>query len=269
MGVAIRGSIDSVSICLFRLMAAHNGVLQSPDRTTPYYSLNHRFCSMVLIHSGRGWTRWTPFSVYELSRSHSGPGVQSQHPHTPTVSRGYSCLSLGSSRVAPCKVAIRQRIARSGASLVRHRITSRYVGPNRHFPRALVAVLPPPQPSGDTAQECSTAAVVVPRSTRFSRRFARFPVEPPASARRRHQPGECESRGAQVPRRAFAFASELSNELSVRGDQNNAMHCRKKPRDALSVRTSSCSDVTTHSPLSRRGDRVGRKPATGSQSRMP
>ena len=108
-----------------------------------------------------------------------------------------------------------------------------------------------------------------PRTTRFSRRFARFPVEPPASARRRHQPGECESRGAQVPRGAFAFASELSNELSVRGDQNIAMHCRKKPRDALSVRTSPCSDVTTHSPLSRRGGRGGRKPATGSQSRMP
>ena len=124
----------------------------------------------------------------------------------------------------------------------------------------------PPQPSGDTAQECSKAAVVVPRTTRFSRRFARFPVEPPASARRRQQPGERESRGAQVPRRAFAFAPELSNELSVRGDQNNAMHCRKKPRDALAVHTSSCSDVNTHSPLSRRGDRVGRKPATGSQS---
>ena len=92
---------------------------------------------------------------------------------------------------------------------------------------------------------------------------------PGMSARTADQPGECESRGAQVPRRAFAFASELSNELSVRGDQNNAMHCRKKPRDALSVRTSPCSDVTTHSPLSRRGGRGGRKPATGSQSRMP
>ena len=195
-------------------------------------------------------------------------GPDASTPTPPPRPRGIPALSLGSSRVAPCKVAIRQRIARSGASLVRHRITSRNVGPNRHFPRGLVAVLPP-QPSGDTAQECSKAAVVVPRTTRFSRRFARFPVEPPASARRRHQPGECESRGAQVPRRAFAFASELSNELSVRGDQNNAMHCRKKPRDALSVRTSPCSDVTTHSPLSRRGGRGGRKPATGSQSRMP
>ena len=190
--------------------------------------------------------------------------------HTPPLCPGgIPALSRGSSRAAPCKVAIRQRIARSGASLVRHRITSMNVGPNRRFPRELAAVLPPPPPSGDTAQECSKAAVVVPRTTRFSRRFARPPVEPPASARRRHQPGECESKGAQVPRGAFAFASELSNELSVRGDQNIAMHCRKKPRDALSVRTSPCSDVTTHSPLSRRGGRGGRKPATGSQSRMP
>ena len=176
------------------------------------------------------------------------PGSRSNTPTLPPRRGGIPAWSLGSSRVAPCKVAIRQRIARSGASPVHHRITSRNVGPNHHFPRGLVAVLSP-QPSGGIAQECSNAAVVVPRSTRFSRRFARFPVEPPASARRRHQPGECESRGAQVPRRAFAFALELSNELSVR--------------------TSSCSDVTTHSPLSRRGDRVGRKPATGSQSRMP
>jgi hypothetical protein len=199
---------------------------------------------MVLIHPGRGWT-WVD---HGLSCSHSGPGVHCQHPHTPTVSRGIPALSLGSSRVAPCKVAIRQRIARSGASLVRHRITSMNVGPNRCFSRELVAVLPP-QPSGGIAQECSNSAVVVPRTTRFSRRFARFPVERPASARRRHQPGECESKGAQVPRGAFAFASELSNELSVR--------------------TSSCSDVTTHSPLSRRGGRGGRKPATGSQPRTP
>ena len=176
------------------------------------------------------------------------PGSRSNTPTLPPRRGGIPAWSLGSSRVAPCKVAIRQRIARSGASPVHHRITSRNVGPNHHFPRGLVAVLSP-QPCGGTAQECSTAAVVVPRSTRFSRRFARFPVEPPASARRRHQPGECESRGAQVPRGAFAFALELSNELSVR--------------------TSPCSDVTTHSPLSRRGDRVGRKPATGSQSRMP
>ena len=228
-----------------------------------------QFKPPVLLNGSNTFGAWAgPRVVHGLSRSHSGPGVHRPAPPHSLLSRGIPALSLGSSRVAPCKVAIRQRIARSGASLVRHRTTSRNVGPNRRFPRALVAVLPP-QPSGGIAQECSNAAVVVPRSTRFSRRFARFPVEPPASARRRHQPGECESRGAQVPRRAFAFASELSNELSVRGDQNNAMHCRKKPRDALLVRTSPCSDVTTHSPLSRRGDRGGRKPATGSQSRMP
>jgi hypothetical protein len=43
--------------------------------------------------------------------------------------------------------------------------------------------------------------------------------------------------GAQVPRAAFASASELSDALSVRGDKSNAMRCRKKQRDALSVRT--------------------------------
>jgi hypothetical protein len=50
---------------------------------------------MVLIHSWRGGTRWTPSLVYELSRSHSGPGVQIQHAHTPSSSRGYSCLVSG------------------------------------------------------------------------------------------------------------------------------------------------------------------------------
>ena len=94
----------------------------------------------------------------------------------------------------------------------------------------------PPPPSGGIALECSTAPVVVPRSTRFSRRFAGFSVEPPASARRRHQPGECESMGAQVPGAAFVCISKLSDALSVRGDKKYAMRCRKKPRDALSVR---------------------------------
>ena len=112
------------------------------------------------------------------------PGSRSNTPTLPPRRAGIPVLSLGSNRVAPCKAAIRQHIARSGASLVRHRITSRNVGPNHHFPRGLVAVLSP-QPSGGIAQECSNAAVVVPRSTRFSWRFARFPVEPPASARRR------------------------------------------------------------------------------------
>ena len=161
------------------------------------------------------------------------PGSIASTPTLPLCPGGIPALSLGSSRVAPCKVAIRQRIARSGASPVRHRITSRNVGPNRRFPRSVGGGSAPPQPSGGIAQECSNAAVVVPRTTRFSRRFARFPVEPPASARRRHQPGECESRGAQVPRRAFAFASELSNELSVRGDQ--------KQRDALSEKAPRCT----------------------------
>ena len=134
-------------------------------------------------------------------------------------------------------VANRQRIAWSGASFVRHRITPRNVGLNRHLPRGLVAVPSPPPPSGGIALECSTAPVVVPRNTRFSRRFAGFSVEPPASARRRHQPGECESMGAQVPGAAFACISKLSDALSVRGDKKYAMRCRIKPRDALSVRT--------------------------------
>jgi hypothetical protein len=43
--------------------------------------------------------------------------------------------------------------------------------------------------------------------------------------------------GAQVPGAAFACISKLSDALSVRGDKKYAMRCRKKPRDALSVRT--------------------------------
>ena len=46
---------------------------------------------MVLIHSGRGWT-WVD---HGLSCSHSGPGVHCQHPHTPSASKGYSCLVTG------------------------------------------------------------------------------------------------------------------------------------------------------------------------------
>jgi len=40
-----------------------------------------------------------------------------------------------------------------------------------------------------------------------------------------------------MPRAAFASTSELRDALSVRGDKNYAMRCRKKQRDALSVRT--------------------------------
>ena len=72
------------------------------------------------------------------------PGSRSNTPTLPPRRGGIPAWSLGSSRVAPCKVAIRQRIARSGASPVHHRTTSRNVGPNHHFPRGLVAVLSPP-----------------------------------------------------------------------------------------------------------------------------
>src|SRR5512132_1077655 len=44
--------------------------------------------------------------------------------------------------------ANRQRIAQLGASLVRHRISPRNVGLNRHFLRGLVAVLSPLRPPG-------------------------------------------------------------------------------------------------------------------------
>ena len=164
------------------------------------------------------------------------PGSRSNTPTLPLV-EGYSCLVSG---FQPCGTL-------QSCHPTTHREVRSVSCPPPHHLQECRSEPPlsasvgggsvPPQPSGGTAQECSNAAVVVPRSTRFSRRFARFPVEPPASARRRHQPGERESRGAQVPRGAFAFASELSNELSVRGDKNNAMHCRKKPRDALSVCT--------------------------------
>ena len=166
------------------------------------------------------------------------PGSRSNTPTLPPRPGGIPAWSLGSSRVAPCKVAIRQRIARSGASPVHHRITSRNVGPNHHFPRGLVAVLSP-RPSGGIAQECSNAAVVVPRSTRFSRRFARFPVEPPASARRRHQPGECESREPKCreehsPRNlAMSCRSEATKTTRCTVGKSPAMRCRSVPRLAL------------------------------------
>ena len=48
--------------------------------------------------------------------------------------------------------------------------------------------------------------------------------------------------GAQVPRAELASASELSDALSVRGDKNYAMRCRRKQRDALSVRNLGISE---------------------------
>ena len=48
--------------------------------------------------------------------------------------------------------------------------------------------------------------------------------------------------GAQVPRAELASASELSDALSVRGDKNYAMRCRRKRRDALSVRNLGISE---------------------------
>ena len=131
--------------------------------------------------------------------------------------------------------ANRQRAAQSGASLVGHCIAPRNVGPNRHSLRVGGGSVPP-QPSGGIAQECSTAPVVVPHGTRFCRQFAGFSVVPPASACRRHQPGERESMGAEVPRAELASASELSDARRSEPDKNYAMRRRSKQRDALSVR---------------------------------
>ena len=41
----------------------------------------------------------------------------------------------------------------------------------------------------------------------------------------------------RVSRTAIASATNRSDALSVRGDKNEAMRCRKKRSDALSVRT--------------------------------
>ena len=48
--------------------------------------------------------------------------------------------------------------------------------------------------------------------------------------------GESKGRRARLPRVTFVTTSGLRDALSVRGDKTIAMHCRKKPRDALSVR---------------------------------
>src|SRR5512135_1095653 len=48
-----------------------------------------------------------------------------------------------SPQTAETMIEARQRIAQLGASLVRHRISPRNVGLNRHFLRGLVAVLSP------------------------------------------------------------------------------------------------------------------------------
>jgi hypothetical protein len=114
----------------------------------------------------------------------------------------------------------------------------------------------PPPPAGDIALECSTAPVVILRCRSFSRRFAGFSVGPPASARRRPQPGERASMGAQVSRAAFAATSELRDALSVRGDKTRAMRCRKKPRDALSVRTISFPESEEEAPCLDRAERA-------------
>ena len=140
---------------------------------------------MVLIHSGVAGPGGPPSLVYELSRSHSGPGVQIQHAHTPSSSRGYSCLVSG---FQPCGTLqschpTTHREVRSVSCPPPHHLQECW--PEPPLSARVGGGSVPPQPCGGTAQECSNAAVVVPRSTRFSRRFARFPVEPPASARRR------------------------------------------------------------------------------------
>ena len=65
--------------------------------------------------------------------------------------------------------------------------------------------------------------------------------------------------GAQVPRAAFACISKLSDALSVRGDKRYAMHCRKKPRDALSVRTTGkgLAQIVTTEMIATTGSRWG------------
>src|SRR5208337_317585 len=85
----------------------------------------------VLLNGSNTFVAWLDLGGSWVVAFSLWPGVHRQHPHTPTVSRGIPALSLGSSRVAPCKVAIRQRIARSGASPVHHRTTSMNVGANR------------------------------------------------------------------------------------------------------------------------------------------
>ena len=65
--------------------------------------------------------------------------------------------------------------------------------------------------------------------------------------------------GAQVPRAAFACISKLSDALSVRGDKRYAMRCRKKPRDALSVRTTGkgLAQIVTTEMIATTGSRWG------------
>src|SRR5262249_18413792 len=49
-------------------------------------------------------------------------------------------------------------------------------------------------------------------------------------------PQGCARTKARLPRRASASATNRSDELSVRGDKNSTMICRKKLHDDLSVR---------------------------------
>ena len=147
------GRSNALSVRKIRLAQENGG-------TTPWQNLS---LSIVAVDR-RSLVRASRFTTLSITSKRDG---------TPRLSRRSSasaCARL-TRHFAISRSANRQRIAWSGASFVRHRITPRNVGLNRHFPRGLVAVSSPPPPSGGIALECSTAPVVVSRNTK-SGKFA-------------------------------------------------------------------------------------------------
>src|SRR5512135_546600 len=94
-----------------------------------------------------------------------------------------------------------------------------------------------------SALKCSTASVAVPLA-RVSPAFCWICRGASDIGSLRHQPRERGSIRARVPRAAFASTSELRDALSVRGDKNSTMRCRKKLRDPLSVRTCQIAELS-------------------------
>ena len=114
----------------------------------------------------------------------------------------------------------------------------------------------PPQPAGDIAQECSTAPVVVPVARVSPGDLLNFPWS------LQHRLADAISRGSakstwepKCREQHYASTSELSDALSVRGDKSNAMRCRKKQRDALSVRNCETLRYISILPGNRRSER--------------
>ena len=135
-------------------------------------------------------------------------------------------------------VANRQRIAKSGGSFIRHRITPLKVGRSRHFRRRLVAVQAciagRERRERVTPQAGDWAAQRV-----FSRQSVRFPMESPALTRGCRQRGNGSKRAPKCreqhlpppPIEAMRWRSEATKTKRCAGGKRLAMRCRFAPSE--------------------------------------